>query len=203
MPIRTAEQARADIGHHFGAIAELAREVHADFRRDCRAIAPLLNSATRASIYRQIFVRKLRDYCEAAKGAHFLRKGQLCLVGLDSKYAFRVKQLSSGFGVAVSPTWASEQYDANEMPGYAADLFDGAAEATLLYLGWALPENAPAEINVYLVCNDARRNPIWAIPLEGNGGDGRGIQEPLPIDGERPGGVRVRVKAPNERKANG
>lgn len=203
MPIRTAEQTQADIGHHFGPIAALAREVHADFRRDCRVIAPLLNSATRASIYRQIFVRKLRDYCDLKSGAHFLRKGQLCLVGLESRYAFRVKQLCSGFGVAVSPTLASEQYDGNEMPEYALDLFPGSAQATLLYLGWSTPENAPADINVYFVCNDEQRNVLWAIPLEG-GDDGRAIQEPLPMQGDGGGnGVRVRVKGADERKANG
>ena len=203
MSIRTAEEATDDIGHHFGGLAALAREVHSDFRRDCRAIAPLLNTATRASIYRQIFIRKRRDFCDANAGTHLFRRGQLYLVGLDNRYAFRVKQLSHGFGVAVSPTHASEQYDANKMPQYAADLFPEDAEPTLLYLGWAIPENAPSEINVYLVCNDSRRNVLWAVPLEG-GDDGRGIQQPLPEFGEGGGdGIRIRVKGANERKANG
>lgn len=130
-----------------------------------------------------------------------LRKGQLYLVGLDSKYAFRVKQLSGGFSVSVSPTHASAQYDANEMPAYAADLFPEGSEATLLYLGWSIPENAPTEINVYLVCNDTRRDVLWAIPLEG-GDEGRGIQQPLPI-ADDDSGVRVRVKPGTKRKANG
>jgi hypothetical protein len=199
--IRSAQEAHADIGHHFGALAKLSREVHDDFRRDCRVIAPILNTSTRASIYRQIFLRKLRDYCDETSGAHFYNKSQLFLVGLENKYVFRVKQLRDGFQVAVSPTEASEKYDANELPGYASDLLEGYPEATLLYLGWSIPENSPADISLYLVCNDENREVLWSLPLEG-GDDGRGIQESLPITGGE-SGIRVRIKGDEERKANG
>lgn len=203
MPIRTAEQASREIGHHFSPIAALARLVHERFRQDGRELAPFLNSSTRAAVYRQIFIRYLRDYCDATGGAHLFRKGQLYLVGLENKYAFRVKQLSAGFSVSVSPTHASEQYDANEMPEYATDLWPESSQATLLYLGWSIPENAPMEISVYLICNDEQRNVAWAIPLEG-GDEGRGIQQPLPVDGDSPDGVRIRVKVkPGNKKANG
>jgi hypothetical protein len=202
VPIRSIEDAQAEIGHHFHGLGALGREVHADFLRDCRVIAPLMEARTRASLYRDMFIRKLRDYCDGTSGAHLYRKNQLVLVGLESRYALRVKRLCVGFSVGVSPTEASEQYDANEMPEYAAGLFPDAPEATLLYLGWSVPENAPHEISLYLVCNDSNRNVLWAIALS-DGDDGRGIQAPLPIDGDDDGvGIRVLVKG-DERKAHG
>lgn len=202
MPIRSVEDAKAEIGHHFPGLVTLGREAHAFFMQECRAIAPLLESRSRAAIYRDIIVRKLRDYCDATSGAHLHRKNQLVLVGLESKYALRVKRLSVGFSVGVSPTRASEQYDANEMPDYATSLFPEAPEATLLYLGWSVPENAPHLIDLYLVCNDSDRNVLWAISLS-DGDDGRGIQQPLPIDSDDEDvAVRVLVKG-GDRKANG
>lgn len=200
--MRSVEDAKAEIGHHFPGLMALAREVHARFQQECRTIAPLLEARSRASIYRDIFVRHLRDYCDATQGAHYHRKNQLVLVGLESQYLVRVKRLAAGFTVSVSPTHASEQYDANALPDYARTLFPGAAEATLLYLGWSVPENAPGEIEVYLVCNDANRNLLWALPL-GDADSGRGIQQPLPLPMPGEGvGVRVVVKD-RERKENG
>lgn len=202
LPIRTADEAAADIGHHFEGIRTLGVAVHKDFLEKCRLIAPVLNSSTRASIYRQIFVRMLHDYCDATAGAQLHRKNQLVLVGLANKYLLRVKKLRQGFSVGVSPTYASEDYDANQLPGYAADLYPEAPEATLLYLGWSVPENAPTEISLYLVCNDVNREVLWVIPITA-GDDGRGIQEPLPIVGDDSGvGIRV-VAKPGERKENG
>lgn len=202
MPIRTVEEASADIGHHFDGLRELGLEVHRDFQEKCRLIAPLLNASTKASIYRQIFVRKLYDWCETVAGAHLHRKHQLILVGLAGKYLLRVKKLREGFAVAVSPTFASAEYDANHLPEYATDLYPDAPEATLLYLGWSVPENAPSQINLYLVCNNTEQDVLWVIPLNGEG-DGRGIQAPLPLNGDDEGvGIRVLVKD-GERKANG
>lgn len=202
MPIRSMDDAKADIGHHFSGLEALGREVHADFLRECRVLAPVMESRTRASLYRDMFIRKLRDYCDSTAGAHLHRKSQLVLIGLESRYALRVKRLGEGFAVGVSPTQASEQYDANELPDYATDLFADGPGATLLYLGWSVPENAPHQISLYLVCNDANRNVLWAIALS-DGDDGRGIQAPLPIDGDDDGiGIRVVVKG-NQRKANG
>jgi hypothetical protein len=202
VPIRSLEDAQAHIGHHFPGLGALGREVHTDFLRDCRIIAPVMEARTRASLYRDMFIRKLRDYCDNTKGAHMHRKNQLVLVGLENEFALRVKRLSVGFSVGVSPTRAAEQYDANEIPDYAAGLFPDAPEATLLYLGWSVPENAPHEISLYLVCNDSNRNVLWAIALS-DGDDGRGMQTPLPIDGDDEGvGIRVLVKG-NERQANG
>ena len=203
MPIRSAEDAQAEIGHHFEGLAAVGREAHAFFQSECRTVAPLMESRTRASLYRDIIVRKLRDYCDATAGAHFHRKNQLTLVGLESLYALRVKRLAAGFSVGVSPTHASEQYDANRLPEYAADLFPDAPEATLLYFGWSVPENAPNNFKMYLVCNDDQRNVLWAIALDDGDNDGRGIPAPLPLEGDDEGvGIRVVVKA-NERKAHG
>ncbi|MXO71764.1 hypothetical protein [Alteraurantiacibacter buctensis] len=203
MPIRSAADAEAEIGHHFAGLAQVGREAHAFFQSECRSVAPLMESRTRASLYRDIIVRKLRDYCDGTAGAHLHRKNQLTLIGLESLYALRVKRLAAGFSVGVSPTRASEQYDANEMPEYATDLFPDAPAATLLYFGWSVPENAPNEFKMYLVCNDANRDVLWAIALDDGEDDGRGISTPLPLDGDDAGvGIRVLVKG-NERKANG
>lgn len=202
VPIRSVDEANSEIGHHFAGLAAVGREAHAFFLKECRTVAPFMESRTKASLYRDIIVRKLRDYCDNNTGAHLLRKNQLTLVGLESKFALRVKRLATGFSVGVSPTAASEQYDANEMPDYAASLFPDAPEATLLYFGWSVPENAPGEISLYLVCNDSNRDVLWAIALD-NGDDGRGIQEPLPIEGDDEGvGIRVLVKK-DERKIHG
>lgn len=203
MPIRSAEDAEAEIGHHFVGLAAVGREAHALFLAECRTVAPMMESRTRASLYRDIIVRKLRDYCDNTSGAHLHRKNQLTLVGLESRYALRVKRLAVGFSVGVSPTHASEQYDANKLPDYASDLFPDAPQATLLYFGWSVPENAPGEFKMYLVCNDSNRNVLWAIALDEGDDDGRGIQTPLPIDGDDEGvGIRVLVKG-DERKAHG
>src|SRR5690606_4160586 len=118
VPIRSVEDAQAEIGHHFAGLAALGREAHTFFLEKCREVAPMMEPRTRASMYRDIIVRKLRDYCDVTDGAHLHRKNQLTLVGLESKYALRVKRLAVGFSVGVSPTYASEQYDANEMPDY-------------------------------------------------------------------------------------
>jgi len=203
MPIRSVDDAKGEIGHHFPGLAAVGREAHAFFLAECRTVAPLMESRTRASLYRDIIVRKLRDYCDNTKGAHLHRKNQLTLVGLESRWALRVKRLAVGFSVGVSPTLASEQYDANKMPDYAAGLLPDAPEATLLYFGWSVPENAPNEFKMYLVCNDSNREVLWAIALDEDDDDGRGIQTPLPIDGDEDGvGIRVVVKGA-ERKAHG
>lgn len=200
MPIRSIEEAQAEIGHHFEGLGEVGREVHTDFLRDCRVLAPVMESRTRASLYRDMFIRKLRDYCDNTTGAHLYRKRQLVLIGLESSFALRVKRLATGFGVGVSRTAAARRYDGNEMPEYATDLFPDAPEATLLYLAWSIPENAPQDISLYLVCNHADRSVAWAIALT-EGDDGRGIQQPLPIEGddEQEVGIRIRVKG-EERK---
>lgn len=199
--VRTAEDAQAEIGHHFPTLIQIAADVHNEFRANCRAIATFIEPRTKACIYRDAFIRKLRDYCDLpTNGAHLHRKNQLVLVGLESRYAMRVKQLASGFAVGVSPTRASELYDSNEMPAYASDLFPDAPEVTLLYLGWSVPENAPGQINLYLVCNDSNREVLWVIPLSEND-EGRGIQAPLPVENDNgdDSGIRVRVKRDKKR----
>lgn len=203
MPIRTEDQAKVELEPHFMALRELVAEAHADFREQCRNIAHVLELGTRAAIYRDLIVRKLRAYCDVTTGAQFLRKDQLCLVGLENNWLVRVKRLRNGFAVGVSPTLASEQYDANELPDYAISLLPDAPAATLLYLGWAVPENAPGEIESYLVCNDGNRAVLWAIKLS-DPAPSRGIQEPLPIDdggNEEP--RRVTLKGSAKRRANG
>lgn len=202
MPIRSVEDAKAEIGHHFEGLAALAREVHRDFLRDCRVIAPFIGGGTRALIYRDTFVRKLRNYCDNTTGAHLHHKSQLTLVGLESRWALRVKRLCVGFSVGVSRTEAAVDYDGNKVPEYASDLFPDAPTATFLYLGWSVPENAPQEIQTYLVCNDSNRKVLWAIALN-EGDDGRGIQQPLPIDGDDDQGVGIRIRVKGEERKHG
>lgn len=192
--IRSAIEAQADLEQHFVPLAAIADGVHKTFQAECRAIAPMLEGRTKASIYRDLFIRRLREYCDQPNnGAQFFRKDQLVLVGLESRYALRVKQLASGYAVGVSPTYASEQYDANELPDYVGDLFDDAPATTLLYLAWTIPENAPTKINLFLVCNGPDREVRWVIPL-GSSDDTHGVQSPLPVNDDDDGvGVRVRV----------
>jgi hypothetical protein len=202
LTIRSIDDAKAQIGHHFDGLQKLGKEVHMDFMRDCRVIAPVMTTRTRASLYRDMFIRKLRDYCDETKGAHFFRKSQLDLICLESRYAMRVKRLTDGFSVGVSPTLASEQYDKNELPEYVYGLFPGVEMTTLLYLGWSVPENAPGAIELYLVCNDSNRNVLWAIALSDHD-DGRGIQQPLPIEGDSDEGVGIRIRVKGEERKHG
>jgi hypothetical protein len=202
LPIRSEADAKKVLGQHFAGLAEVGREAHSYYLSECRTIAPIMEPRTKASLIRDIMVRKLRDYCDKTDGAHLHRKHQLTLVGLESCYVLRVKRLAAGFAVGVSPTQASKQYDANELPDYANELFEDAPEATLLYLGWSVPENSPNEFKLYLICNNSRRQVLWAIALDDGQDDGRRVPVPLPLEDDDRVGIRVRVKG-NGRKSHG
>ena len=204
MVIRTEAEARADLAKHLGPLDELFAAAHLRFREEARALAPTLNISTRASVYRDLILKQARAYADEGKnGAHLHKKDQLILLGLENKYLLRVKKLRKGFTVAVSPTEAAEHYDGQRLPDYASDLFTGCNDCTLLYLGWAIPENAPDQIARYLVCNDANRDPLWAIPL-GEERPPASVDEQLPMEGgsgEAP--ARIRIKGADTKKANG
>ena len=201
MPIRTIDEARVDLATHIDGLGALLDAAHQEFREKCREIAPVLDMRSRASIYRDIIVKGLREYCDATSKATFLRRGQLCLAGLENKYVLRAKRLRNGFSVGVSKTVASETYDANEVPESVVDLLPADSVTTCLYLGWAVSENAPNEISKYLVCNDGDRHLAWAIPLGGD--DGSVAVQELPLAPTPAGDVpRVRVKGAPKRKAN-
>jgi len=200
---RTAEQARSDLKDHLGPLAALMDAAHEEFQRECRGIAHKLDVRSRASIYRDLIVRNLREYCDNTPGATTIRRGQLFLVGLENNWLLRVKRLRNGFGVAVSPTVASRVYDANQIPASVTGLFPNHPPPTCIYFGWVVAENAPTEINKYLVCNDEARQLAWALPLDDNGYQ-PSITEELPFSPAPPDGEprRVRVKGTPARKIN-
>jgi len=196
MPIRTEAEARADLGRHLGPLDDLFEAAHHEFRENGRALAPTMCMTTRAMVYRGLILKQARAYADEGKnGVHLHKKDQLLLVCLEGKYLLRVKKLRQGFTVAVSPTSAGEHYDGQRLPDYASDIFPGCEHATLLYLGWTIPENAPDQIARYLVCNDTNREPLWAIPL-GEGNPPVPTEQLLPMEGgsgDAP--ARIRIKA--------
>ena len=202
MAIRSADEANSDLKDHLVPLGRLMDDAHEEFQRECRGLAHKLDVRSRASIYRDLIVRNLRDYCDATPGATTIKKGQLVLVGINNRWVLRVKRLGKGFGVAVSPTAASRQYDANQLPASVADLFPEEALPTCIYFGWSVAENAPGSISKYLVCNDANRALLWTIPL-GEAGPSPAITEELPLAPASPAPERrVRVKASAKRKVN-
>lgn len=204
MPIRTEDQARTDLARHLGPLDDLFEAAHAEFRRERRGVAPAMGLGTRASLYRDLIWKHARAYADESKnGAHLHRKSQLFLLGLGGKYLCRVKKLKRGFSVAVSRTPAAADYDANRLPDYASDIFPGCDEATLLYLGWMVPENAPDQIARYLVCNREDCSVLWAIPL-GEGSTSPSAQETLPlVDGPGDAPARVTIRKDVAKKAHG
>ncbi|WP_232631851.1 hypothetical protein [Methylobacterium sp. Leaf118] len=202
MPVRTLEQAQSDLALHLKPLSDLMDQAHAEFQRECRGIAHKLDARSRASVYRDLIVRNLREYCDDAKGATTHRKGQLMLVGINNKWLLRVKRLRKGFTVAVSPTDASREFDANHVPDAAADLFPDAPAATCIYFGWSVPENAPQTITKFLVCNDANRQVLWSLPLDSD--TPPTVLETLPLAPVGPAvpPSRIRVKAARKQAEN-
>ena len=204
MPIRTKAEAQTDLRRHLGPLNSLFEAAHSEFRENARVLAPTMTITTRAMVYRDLIWKQARAYVDECKnGAELHRKDQLLLLGLESRYLLRVKKLRQGFTVAVSPTVAAEDYDGQKLPTYAAGMFDGCEDCTLLYLGWTIPENAPDQIARYLVCNDQNRELLWAIPL-GEGKPPVPTEERLPMEGgsgDAP--ARIRIKGAVTKKANG
>lgn len=204
MVLRTVEEAQAHLASHLGPLNNLFETAHQEFRENTRSLAPAMSITTRAMVYRDLIWKQARAYADEGKnGAHLHKKDQLVLLGLEGKYLLRVKKLRQGFTVAVSPTAASEHYDAQILPEYASDLFIGSDKCTLLYLGWTIPENAPDQIARYLVCNDENRELYWVIPLS-EGEPPVSTEEQLPIEGgsgDAP--ARIRIKGADAKKANG
>lgn len=204
MTVRTLDQAKEDLALHLKPLGDLMDAAHAEFQRECRSIAHKLDARSRASIYRDLIVRNLREYCDEAAGATTLRKGQLTLIGLENNWLLRVKRLREGFAVAVSPTYASREYDANQVPASMIDLFPGSPGATCIYFGWSVAENAPGSISKFLVCNDENRRMAWALPL-GDSESPPAITVDLPLEPVVPAAEprRVRLKVTPGRKING
>lgn len=202
LSIRSADQANQDLADHLLPLGRLMDEAHEEFQRECRGLAHKLEMRTKASMYRDLIVRNLRDYCDVTAGATTIKKGQLVLVGINNRWVLRVKRLGKGFSVAVSPTAASRDYDGNQVPASIASLFPDDDLPTCIYFGWSVAENAPGSIAKYLVCNDSNRELLWTIPLGGSLPP-PSVTEELPLAPVAPAPThRVRVKATAKRKVN-
>jgi hypothetical protein len=201
--MRTIDDGRRELGPHLKALGELMDRAHEEFQRECRAVAHKLNARSRASIYRDLIVSNLREYCDNTPGATTHRKGQLMLVGIENNWLLRVKRLRQGFAVAVSPTQASRDYDANQIPASMQDMFPNNPPATCLYFGWSVAENAPDTISKFLVCNDENRELAWVLPLDDDASTPPLGTLDLPLQPVAPSSPkRVRVKAAPARKTN-
>jgi hypothetical protein len=200
--VRTMDQAKEDLALHLKPLGALMDAAHAEFQNECRSIAHKLDARSRASIYRDLIIRNLREYCDETPGATTHRKGQLTLVGLENNWLLRVKRLRQGFAVAVSPTHASRDYDANQVPASMIDLFPADVGATCIYFGWSVAENAPGSISKFLVCNDENRQMAWALPLDESDSPPPAVVD-LPLEPSAPSEPpRVRVKGAPKRKVN-
>jgi hypothetical protein len=199
---RSGDDARRDFGPHFSALARVLDDSYDEFLEKTREFAHKLENGTKASIIRDFSVRRLREYCDSATGAHFFKKGNLSLIGFNNNWVVRIKQLRNGFKVAVSPTDSSRAYDRNELPTSMESLLPNVPPATCLYLGWTVPENAPSRVEKFLVCNNEFRELDWALPLDADG-DMPPERLPLPEPPEPPAErSRVRVKNEKKRRAN-
>jgi hypothetical protein len=74
---RSSDDAKRDFGTHFAELARLLDEAYEEFLEKTREIAHKLETGTKAKIIRDLSVRRLREYCETASGAHFFKKGNL------------------------------------------------------------------------------------------------------------------------------
>lgn len=203
VPVRSVDQFRADAGAHFEAFGAELDAAYAEFLQETRGIAPRLEARTKAGIIRDLAARRMREFCDRTKGAEFIRKGNLGVIGLANNWVLRLKKVADGFKVAVSPTGASEEYNRNEVPASLDAALLPEPPATCLYLAWAVPENAPHRIEKYVVCNNGFGAVAWVLPLDDFS---LPPAEQLPFgkpDDPEPGRGRVRIKADRKRKANG
>ena len=202
MPYRDIDQAKLDLTPFFAPFAAELDAAHAEFREKARDLLPKLEPRTQASMIRDVALRRMIEMCDREPGAQYIRKGQLGVIGLTNNWVVRIKKISLAFRVAVSKTNASYAYDINEVPASLQGVLLQAPPATCIYLGWAVPENAPHKIEKYLICNNPSGDLGWVIPLD--------IYSTAPPDQlfgpvpQLPGGEpkRVRIKEGGRRKAN-
>src|SRR5579872_6319089 len=160
------DEAEADLAVYYPSLVEELDAALAEFREETRRIAPRLHARTQAGIIRDLTVRRMREWCDRTQGATFISRGQLSVVGLQNNWVVRVKRVRGDFKVAVSRTQASEAYDRNEVPLSIASDFLEEPEATCLYLGWFIPENAPTRMGKFIICNDGAGYRSWVRALD-------------------------------------
>ncbi|MBV9735663.1 MAG: hypothetical protein JO209_07110 [Acidisphaera sp.] len=203
MPVRSHNEFLADFKTHLHIFVDELDAAYAEYREKTRELAPKLESRTKAGIIRDLAARRMREVCEKTKGAQFIRRGNLGVVGWVNNWILRPKKLADGFKVAVSPTSASRAYNRNEVPASLSGALLSEPPATCLYLGWIIPENAPERIAKYVVCNNQFGEIAWVHPLDE---DSPPPAQRLPIERPpQPGDDtrRVRVRVGAGRKANG
>jgi hypothetical protein len=202
VPVRSLDQFKAHAGIHLAAFVAELDAAYAEFLERTRDMAPRLETGTKAGIVRDLAARRMREFCDRTKGAEFIRKGNLGVVGLENNWIVRLKKVANGFKVAVSPTGASAAYNRNEVPVSLDGALLPVPPATCLYLGWAVPENAPHRIQKYIICNNGFGAVDWVLPLdEYSPPPAETLPFDKPIEPE-PGERRVRVRADRKRKAN-
>jgi hypothetical protein len=202
---RSIDAAETDLASFHSSLVQEMDSAFAEFLEVTRPIAPRLTASTKASIYRDLAVRRMREWCDRTPGAEFISRGQLGVVGLSNNWLIRIKKMRAGFKVAVSPTNASEAYDQNDVPQSIARWLLEEPPATCLYLAWFLPENAPTRVGKFLICNDEEGLRSWVRALD-DGSDPPApnldliplAPPPTPPDQPR----RVRVRGERERKTN-
>ncbi len=202
MPVRSVDQFKADVGAHFADFVVELDAACAEFLEKTRDIAPRLETRTKAGIVRDLAARRMLEFCGRTKGAEFIRRGNLGVIGLANNWVLRLKKVADGFKVAVSPTGASEQYNRNELPASLNGTLLAEPPATCLYLAWAVPENAPHRIEKYVICNNGFGAVAWVLPLD-EFSPPPAEQLPFGKPSEPdPGERRVRIKTDRKRKAN-
>jgi hypothetical protein len=111
MPVRPLDQAQLSIGPYVDDIVQIVHESHSHFVSVCGSILHSLEAGTKASVMRDLIIVRLRAWCDDTLGVHFFRQGNLCWIGFKNNWIARVKLLDDRFGVGVSPTGASDQYN--------------------------------------------------------------------------------------------
>ena len=203
MVARTRDAFLTEFAPHLPVFADELDAAYVEYREKTRDLAHKLETGTKAGIIRDLAVRRMRELCDRTSGAHFIRRGNLGVVGWANNWLLRPKKLRDGFKVAVSPTTASAAYNRNELPASLVGILLSEPAATCLYLGWVIPENAPERIAKYVVCNNEFGEVAWVFPLDDHSPAPEmalDLGTPLQPDD---GGRRVRVRADAKRKANG
>lgn len=198
MPIRPLADAQRDLDQYRDKIVECVLQAHDEY-----LLIPGLHRfplGCKADMLSSLIRHYLSRWADEEFGVNVIRRGNLEAFGLGNNWIMRVKKMDDLFRVGVSPTFSSDQYDHNEVPANIASTLLDEDQATLLYLGWQVMDNAPDRPQICLICNNGHAEVHWVWALAGS--------EPmtplaLPVPdlpvAPQPG-IRVKVKADAPRK---
>lgn len=203
MPTRPIEDAQRDLEHYRDAIVDCVLRAHVEY-----LTVPGLHRLTlgcKSDMLSNLIRHYLRVWSETQRGVDFFSNGNLHTFTFGNNWIVRVKKMDDLYRVGVSPTIASDQYDRNEIPENITATLLGEAEATLLYLGWQVMDNAPKQPHISLICNNRFGEVHWVWPLSGPEPEPP-LPLPLPLP-ELPSApepsVRIRVRAGASQKRSG